>query len=250
MNLKKILLFTAPVALAGFVYLGDAIGISEVVAKTVKQIVTIETMGTYVGVEWFPENHEYYMDRKNHKTNGYIYVYKTEEIGGTPTGDDSPAGSGNRAVYNKYEIKITETETEIEVPDDANVSKVVPAVDPEAENAKRREEAAIEVQKAAEKKTEDFIKEIKKSIEQVIKSATTGTVVIKTDYFTCFTQEMIDLLAANPDLNYEIHYRYKGKRYVVVIPAGTDYSKLEASNGYYGFRYLDSIFGGYEEGTK
>ena len=22
------------------------------------------------------------------------------------------------------------------------------------------------------------------------------------------------------------------------------------SNGYYGFRYLDSIFGGYEEGTK
>ena len=63
-------------------------------------------------------------------------------------------------------------------------------------------------------------------------------------------QEMLKQLAANPNVNYEIHYRYQGKRYVVVIPAGTDYSQLKDSNGYYGFRYLDSIFGGYEEGTK
>ncbi len=81
-------------------------------------------------------------------------------------------------------------------------------------------------------------------------AAQTSTAVIKTDYFTCFTQEMLKQLAANPNVNYEIHYRYQGKRYVVVIPAGTDYSQLKDSNGYYGFRYLDSIFGGYEEGTK
>lgn len=61
---------------------------------------------------------------------------------------------------------------------------------------------------------------------------------------------MLKQLAANSNVNYEIHYRYQGKRYVVVIPAGTDYSQLKDSNGYYGFRYLDSIFGGYEEGTK
>ena len=175
----------------------------------------------------------------------------------------------------KYYKKITETETQTEVPDDPRSSdvsvKVVPTVDPEAEAArerarqeaieKAREEAAVKVQKEAEQKTEDFAKEIAKMTEQAIQAsaktdevngeaAGTPTAVIKTDYFTCFTQEMLKQLAANPNVNYEIHYRYQGKRYVVVIPAGTDYSQLKDSNGYYGFRYLDSIFGGYEEGTK
>ena len=234
MKLKNILLFTAPVALAGFMFLGETVGVNQVFAKRVAQ------KGNLVNGLFLTVGLNDYADFED---DSYYYVYK---------GFNS-AESGYFDVYEKTYIEVEEESNE----------KVTPAVDPEAEearrreaaaieeqNAKRREEAAIEVQKAAEKKTEDFIKEIKKSIEQVIKSATTGTVVIKTDYFTCFTQDMIDLLAANPDLNYEIHYRYKGKRYVVVIPAGTDYSKLEASNGYYGFRYLDSIFGGYEEGTK
>ena len=175
----------------------------------------------------------------------------------------------------KYYKKITETETQTEVPDDPRSSdvsvKVVPTVDPEAEAAqerarqeaieKAREEAEVKVQKEAEQKTEDFVKEIAKMTEQAIQTsakedeangeeAGTPTAVIKTDYFTCFTQEMLKQLAANSNVNYEIHYRYQGKRYVVVIPAGTDYSQLKDSNGYYGFRYLDSIFGGYEEGTK
>ena len=176
--------------------------------------------------------------------------------------------------YKRYE-RITETEIQTEVPDDPQSSdvsvKVVPTVDPEAEAArerarqeaieKAREEAAVKVQKEAEQKTEDFAKEIAKMTEQAIQAsaktdevngeaAGTPTAVIKTDYFTCFTQGMLKQLAANPNVNYEIHYRYQGKRYVVVIPAGTDYSQLKDSNGYYGFRYLDSIFGGYEEGTK
>lgn len=61
---------------------------------------------------------------------------------------------------------------------------------------------------------------------------------------------MMKLLADNADIRYEIHYRYKGKQYVLIIPAGADYSQLQDSNGYFGFRYLDSIFGGYEESTK
>ena len=258
MNLKKVLLFTAPVALAAFVYLGDAVGISEVIAKTVKQITEIETKGTQLNKTYFPKDHSFFEDRSVHKTNGYIYEFDGEEHIAPATGDDGPSGLCAR--YKRYEIIKIQTETEIEVPDDENVSKVVPAVDPEAETAKKREEAATEVQKAAEKKTEDFKKEITKSVEQAIKSQTSqsgqnnsnavGTAVIKTDYFTCFTKDMINLLAANPNMNYEIHYLYKGKRYVIVIPAGTDYSKLQDSNGYYGFRYLDSIFGGYEEGTK
>lgn len=98
--------------------------------------------------------------------------------------------------------------------------------------------------------TEQAIQASTKTDEVNGEAAGTPIAVIKTDYFTCFTQEMLKQLVANPNVNYEIHYRYQGKRYVVVIPAGTDYSQLKDSNGYYGFRYLDSIFGGYEEGTK
>lgn len=250
MKVKKVLFYAAPVALAGFLYIGEATGIGEVLAKTVKTVIKTETKGKWIrdiSISF------YSVDDK------FIDEYYDE--------NDTP-------YYKRYE-RITETETQTEVPDDPRSSdvsvKVVPTVDPEAEAArerarqeaieKAREEAAVKVQKEAEQKTEDFAKEIAKMTEQAIQAsaktdeingeaAGTPTAVIKTDYFTCFTQEMLKQLASNPNVNYEIHYRYQGKRYVVVIPAGTDYSQLKDSNGYYGFRYLDSIFGGYEEGTK
>ena len=250
MKVKKVLFYAAPVALAGFLYIGEATGIGEVLAKTVKTVIKTETKGKWIrdiSISF------YSVDDK------FIDEYYDE--------NDTP-------YYKRYE-RITETEIQTEVPDDPqsiDVSvKVVPTVDPEAEAArerarqeaieKAREEAAVKVQKEAEQKTEDFAKEIAKMTEQAIQAsaktdevngeaAGTPTAVIKTDYFTCFTQGMLKQLAANPNVNYEIHYRYQGKRYVVVIPAGTDYSQLKDSNGYYGFRYLDSIFGGYEEGTK
>lgn len=248
MKVKKALFYAAPVALAGFLYLGEATGIGEVLAKTVTTVVKTLMKGDYIG------------DTVTKGTLDDKYIYEVQ------TGED------DTFLY-KYYKKITETETQTEVPDDPRSSdvsvKVVPTVDPEAarERArqeaieKAREEAAVKVQKEAEQKTEDFAKEIAKMTEQAIQAsaktdevngeaAGTPTAVIKTDYFTCFTQEMLKQLAANPNVNYEIHYRYQGKRYVVVIPAGTDYSQLKDSNGYYGFRYLDSIFGGYEEGTK
>lgn len=250
MKVKKVLFYAAPVALAGFLYIGEATGIGEVLAKTVKTVIKTETKGKWIrdiSISF------YSVDDK------FIDEYYDE--------NDTP-------YYKRYE-RITETEIQTEVPDDPQSSdvsvKVVPTVDPEAEAArerarqeaieKAREEAAVKVQKEAEQKTEDFAKEIAKMTEQAIQAsaktdevngeaAGTPTAVIKTDYFTCFTQGMLKQLAANPNVNYEIHYRYQGKRYVVVIPAGTDYSQLKDSNGYYGFRYLDSIFGGYEERTK
>ena len=253
MKVKKVLFYAAPVALAGFLYLGEATGIGEVLAKTVTTVVKTVTKGNYMGVFTLRSGNAFDSDK-------YIYVLKERFF--------------DREEYDYYE-RITKTEIQTEVPDgprpeDVSV-KVVPTVDPEAEAAqerarqeaieKAREEAAVKVQKEAEQKTEDFVKEIAKITEQAIQAsakageangevAGTPTAVIKTDYFTCFTQEMLKQLAANPNVNYEIHYRYQGKRYVVVIPAGTDYSQLKDSNGYYGFRYLDSIFGGYEEGTK
>lgn len=254
MNVKKALFYAAPVALAGFLYIGEATGIGEVLAKTVKTVIQTETVGNYEGPEFTSiNNSEEYKDDN--------YIYKLRSV------------NESAYVYDKYQIIKTDIVTETEVPDDPQSSdvsvKVVPTVDPEAEKAeaeKRRQEAAVKVQKEAEQKTEDFINEISKITEQAIQAAMksasgtdnaagtsaaqTSTAVIKTDYFTCFTQEMLKQLAANPNVNYEIHYRYQGKRYVVVIPAGTDYSQLKDSNGYFGFRYLDSIFGGYEEGTK
>ncbi len=253
MKVKKALFYAAPVALAGFLYLGEATGIGEVLAKTVTTVVKTVTKGNYMGVFTLRSGNAFDSDK-------YIYVLKERFF--------------DREEYDYYE-RITKTEIQTEVPDgprpeDVSV-KVVPTVDPEAEAAqerarqeaieKAREEAAVKVQKEAEQKTEDFVKEIAKITEQAIQAsakageangevAGTPTAVIKTDYFTCFTQEMLKQLASNPNVNYEIHYRYQGKRYVVVIPAGTDYSQLKDSNGYYGFRYLDSIFGGYEEGTK
>ena len=254
MKVKKALFYAAPVALAGFLYLGEATGIGEVLAKTVKTVIQMETVGEYIGSESTSTNNS-----KEYKDDNYIY--KLSSV------------NESAYVYDKYQIIKTDIVTETEVPDDPQSSdvsvKVVPTVDPEAEKAeaeKRRQEAAVKVQKEAEQKTEDFINEISKITEQAIQAAMksasgtdnaagtsaaqTSTAVIKTDYFTCFTQEMLKQLASNPNVNYEIHYRYQGKRYVVVIPAGTDYSQLKDSNGYYGFRYLDSIFGGYEEGTK
>lgn len=277
MKVKKVLFYAAPVALAGFLYIGEATGIGEVLAKTVKTVIQTETVGDWEQVIIYQ------------KTDGEFttenFIYKLSNA--------DPSGS---YVYHKYPIIKTDIVTETEVPDDSQSSdvsvKVVPTVDPEEEAAraeeekrrqeeaesakireaarerarqeaieKAREEAAVKVQKEAEQKTEDFTKEIAKMTEQAIQAsaktdeingeaAGTPTAVIKTDYFTCFTQEMLKQLASNPNVNYEIHYRYQGKRYVVVIPAGTDYSQLKDSNGYYGFRYLDSIFGGYEEGTK
>lgn len=256
---KKMLLYAAPVILAGFLYLGESTGVGEVLAKTVKTVVQTRTAGKLIeSYTTYSETVDEYSDEQ------FIYICISK----------SALSGGNRYDFNKYEITYTETEIYTEVPDDPSSgisTKVVPAADPEkeaAENAKRREEAAIKVQKEAEQKTEDFIKEISKVTEQAIQAAVkagsvtgegkgTGastvqapTAVIKTDYFTCFTQDMLEQLAANPGVNYEIHYRYQGKRYVLVIPAGTDYSKLQDSDGYYGFRYLDSIFGGYEEEMK
>lgn len=257
MKVKKMLFYAAPVALAGSLYLGGATGIGEVLAKTVKTVIRTETAGEVVN----GEHQSFGESRGQEYRNGdYIYILGTV----------ADSYGYKQWVYLKYPIIETDIVTEMEVPEDVNV-KVVPTVDPEAEAAyqrelqeaieKAREEAEVKVQKEAEQKTEDFVKEIAKMTEQAIQTsakedeangeeAGTPTAVIKTDYFTCFTQDMLKQLAANSNVNYEIHYRYQGKRYVVVIPAGTDYSQLKDSNGYYGFRYLDSIFGGYEEGTK
>ena len=50
MKVKKVLFYAAPVALAGFLYIGEATGIGEVLAKTVTTVVKTVTKGNYMGV--------------------------------------------------------------------------------------------------------------------------------------------------------------------------------------------------------
>lgn len=245
MHLKKMMLYTAPVALAGLLYLGETTGVGEVFAKVITTMTAIYTAGDLV------------TEIGNSEDKGKVYsddnyIYKLSMVDGSES---------LVYYYNKYEKTVTYTETQINVPDDPVISaKVTPSEDPEAAERRQREaeqqrqEAAVAMQKAAEQKTVDFINEIKERIQQIRDGLTVTptangnpVAVITTDYFTCFTKEMLELLAANPDVSYEIHYRYQGKRYVLVIPAGADLGSLQDSNGYYGFRYLDSIFGGYEE---
>lgn len=246
MNVKKMMLYTAPVALAGFLYLGETTGVGEVFAKTITTTIEIYMKGTIIGTTIITE------DKGEEYSDGDCIYKKYNENSNTGFTD---------YYYNKYVKLVTYTETQIDVPDDPVISaKVTPSEDPEdAERRQReaeqqRQEAVVAMQKAAEQKTVDFINEIKEQVQQIRDGLTVTptangnpVAVITTDYFTCFTKEMLELLAANPDVSYEIHYRYQGKRYVLVIPAGADLGSLQDSNGYYGFRYLDSIFGGYEE---
>ena len=259
MKIKKVLLYAAPVMLAGFLYLGETTGVGEVLGKTVKTIVTTIAKGS--------------ITTNYALLNTYVnqtVTLVTEEWDGnaskrtdaTPPVErwlENPTYLDKQKIYRYEEFVIitTTTETVTEVPDDSSSesTKVVPTADPEAEERarreqeKQREEAAVKVQKEAEQRVADFINYIQNVIQKA-RDEETGKVIIKTDYFSCFTKDMLKLLEENSDLSYEFHYRYQGKRYVLVIPANADYSQLQDSNGYYGFRYLDSVFGGYEETDK
>ncbi len=122
MKVKKALFYAAPVALAGFLYLGEATGIGEVLAKTVKTVIQMETVGEYIGSESTSTNNsEEYKDDN--------YIYKLSSV------------NESAYVYDKYQIIKTDIVTETEVPDDPQSSdvsvKVVPTVDPEAEKKRR-----------------------------------------------------------------------------------------------------------------
>lgn len=253
MKLKKVMLYAAPAALAGFLYFGGMTNAGEVFAKTITTMTQIVTKGApYDEYKYLIDSDEHYSD-DCFEEGDRIYVYSVDVTGGR--------------LFQAYERIVINTEIQIEVPDDEVSEKTVPDRDPERlrEEAlqKQREEEALKVQKETEQISVDFVETITNTIEGILSgtensspgsdgngSASTGkgkVAVIETDYFTCFTQDMLDILAAHPDVSYEIHYRYQGKRYVLTIPAGADFNSLKDSEGYYGFRYLDSIFGGYEE---
>lgn len=260
MNWKKVAYAVAPVLLAGGLYLSG----SDVLAKTVTTVIKTVTKGTLTERMWqiptsFNENNIY---EKHHNE------------------------SDGRDYYDVYEKKVTQTEIITEVPDDPIITeKTVPVAEPvsepvvEAVPACEHSFSWVEEQEATA--TEDaiyvnrcgncgivigsrrepgtaagkFQQEIQEKINSAVSaieagdngSAGTKTVVIDTGIWTCFNQKVLDELAKHPNVSLEIHYSYKNVRYVLVIPAGADLEAIRREDGFYGFRYLDSIFGGYQE---
>lgn len=252
MNWKKVAYAVAPVLLAGGLYLSG----SDVLAKTVTKVIKTVTKGTLVGDKHYGSIDDHY------KNSGYIIE----------TGID-----GSQCTY-YYVYEKTETQTEIitEVPDDPVITeKTVPVAVPACEHSfswVEEQEATVtedaiyvnrcgncgivmgsrrEPGTAAGKFQQEIQEKISSAVSAIEAggngSAGTKTVVIDTGIWTCFNQKVLDELAKHPNVSLEIHYSYKNVRYVLVIPAGADLEAIRREDGFYGFRYLDSIFGGYQE---
>lgn len=65
-----------------------------------------------------------------------------------------------------------------------------------------------------------------------------------------FNRKTFEILAQRKDVNIQIIYMWKGKKYLVVIPAGYDILSLLNKEGYCGCLYLNSIFGSTEITNK
>lgn len=251
-----------PVLLAGGLYLSG----SDVLAKTITRVIRTVTRGSLVVPGY------YNIDDKYRDGDKYIIEAGIDDSGYTR--------------YYVYEKTETETVTVTGVPDDPIITeKTVPVAEPvsepvvEAVPACEHSFSWVEEQEATA--TEDaiyvnrcgncgivigsrrepgtaagkFQQEIQEKISSAVSaieagdngSAGTKTVVIDTGIWTCFNQKVLDELAKHPNVSLEIHYSYKNVRYVLVIPAGADLEAIRREDGFYGFRYLDSIFGGYQE---
>lgn len=84
----------------------------------------------------------------------------------------------------------------------------------------------------------------KDAVQTIDKASVNGTVTISTPLWVSFHKSVIETLKGRPDVTVVLNYRFKGERYTLTIPAGADLDVLEESEGYYGFRYLDTVFAG------
>ena len=86
----------------------------------------------------------------------------------------------------------------------------------------------------------------KNTTEKIRKAAQGTTVKIETSKWISFHKMVIEALRERPDVTLEISFlseEYKGDRYVITIPAGSDLSNLIDENGFVGFLYLGGKYG-------
>lgn len=87
------------------------------------------------------------------------------------------------------------------------------------------------------------------TIDQLKKAPENGSITIDTEIWTCFNRPVIEALKNRQDVTTTINFRYKGVTYTFTIPAGYGSEQLDGlldENGYCGFMYLVSVFGGQE----
>lgn len=73
-----------------------------------------------------------------------------------------------------------------------------------------------------------------------------GTLMLDMKDCISFNKKTFEILAQRKDVDIQIIYTWKGKKYLVVIPAGYDILSLLDANGYCGCLYLNSVFGSTE----
>ena len=86
----------------------------------------------------------------------------------------------------------------------------------------------------------------KNTTEKIRKAGQGTTVKIETSKWISFHKMVIEALTERPDVTLEISFlseEYKGDRYVITIPAGSDLSNLIDENGFVGFLYLGGKYG-------
>ena len=85
--------------------------------------------------------------------------------------------------------------------------------------------------------------------EQTVKNAQQNeTVRIWTDRWVSFDESVIRAITERKDVTVQLDYRWKGKQYLLVIPAGETREIMTDENGFCGFRSLDLYFPGEEVG--
>lgn len=90
---------------------------------------------------------------------------------------------------------------------------------------------------------------IKDTIAKVEKASENESITIDTEIWTCFNKPVIEALKNRQDVTTTVNFKYKGTAYTFTIPAGYGSEQLDGlldENGYCGFMYLVSVFGGQE----
>lgn len=89
--------------------------------------------------------------------------------------------------------------------------------------------------------------QVKDIIGKIEKAPAGGTVTADTETLTCFNRAVIEALKARQDVTVTVNFKYQGAYYTFTVPAGYGADQLEAlpdENGYCGFMYLLTVFGG------
>lgn len=80
----------------------------------------------------------------------------------------------------------------------------------------------------------------------LIKACPFGNLTIDNPTWYSFNKATLSALKKRANLSLTINFRYKGKKYSFIIPEDYNLDLLQDSNGWYGFMYLMSVFGGHE----